>query len=85
VQGSILQAVQFIADIWRRISAKTVNNCFAHCDFKHSDLEMPDKANSENDVILEKYHIGSYEEFTCVDNSLQCYNEKEDCEDATVE
>jgi hypothetical protein len=24
-------------------------------------------------------------EFSCIDNSLQCYNENEDCEDATVE
>jgi hypothetical protein len=23
--------------------------------------------------------------FSCIDNSLQCYNENEDCEDATVE
>jgi uncharacterized membrane protein len=23
--------------------------------------------------------------FSCIDSSLQCYNENEDCEDATVE
>jgi hypothetical protein len=45
---------------------------------------MLDKADSENDVILEMHH-GNYEEFSCIDNSLQCYNENEDCEDAIVE
>jgi hypothetical protein len=31
------------------------------------------------------HHVVNYEEFSCIDNSLQCYNENEDCEDATVE
>jgi hypothetical protein len=29
--------------------------------------------------------VGNYEEFSCIDNSLQCYNENENCEDAIVE
>jgi hypothetical protein len=37
------------------------------------------------DVILEMHHVGNWEEFSCIDNSLQCYNENEDCNDATVE
>jgi hypothetical protein len=31
------------------------------------------------------HHVKNYEEFSCVDNSLQCYIENEDCEDAIVE
>jgi hypothetical protein len=31
------------------------------------------------------YHVGNYEQFSCIDNSLQCYKENEDCEDAIVE
>jgi hypothetical protein len=46
---------------------------------------MPDKDNSENDVILEMHHVENYEEFSCINNSLQSYNENEDCEDAIVE
>jgi hypothetical protein len=46
---------------------------------------MPNKANSENDVILEVRHIGNYKEFSCIYNSLQCNNENEDCEEAIVE
>jgi hypothetical protein len=34
---------------------------------------------------MEMHHVGNYEEFSCIDNSLQCYNENEDCEDAVVE
>jgi hypothetical protein len=46
---------------------------------------MLDKADSENYVILEMHHVRNYEEFSCIDNSLQCYNENGDCENATVE
>jgi hypothetical protein len=46
---------------------------------------MPNKADSENDIILEMYHVRNYEEFSCADNSLECYNENEDCEEAIVE
>jgi hypothetical protein len=49
---------------------QTTQNCFAHCGFKHSDLEMPNKADSENGVILEMHHVGNYEKFSCIDNSL---------------
>jgi hypothetical protein len=46
---------------------------------------MSNKTDCENDVILEMHHVGNYEEFSCIDNSLQCYNENEDCKVATVE
>jgi hypothetical protein len=31
------------------------------------------------------HHDGNYEEFSCIDNSLQCYNKDKDCEEAVVE
>jgi hypothetical protein len=46
---------------------------------------MPNKADSENGVILEMHYVGNYEEFSCIDNNIQCYYENEDCEEATVE
>jgi hypothetical protein len=46
---------------------------------------MSDKAESENDVILEMHHVGNYEEFSCIVKSLQCYDGNEDSEDGTVE
>jgi hypothetical protein len=68
----LLQAVRFIADIWPRVSTKTIQNCFAYCSFKLLDLEMLNKANSENYVILEMHYFGNYEEFSCMGNGLQC-------------
>jgi hypothetical protein len=59
--NDLSQAVQFIADNWQRVCTKNIQNCFTHCGFEHSDLEMSNKANSENDVILE---ISNYEEFS---------------------
>jgi hypothetical protein len=41
---------------------------------------MPNKADSENDVI----YI-NYKEISGINSSLQCYNENEDCEEAVVE
>jgi hypothetical protein len=29
--------------------------------------------------------VGNYEEFSCIDNSPQCYDENEDCEETIVE
>jgi hypothetical protein len=49
---------QLIAVSWQRVSTKTVQNCCAHCSFKHSDLQMLNTADSENDVTLEMHHIG---------------------------
>ncbi|XP_035207430.1 tigger transposable element-derived protein 6-like [Stegodyphus dumicola] len=37
---SILQAVTFVADSWRKVSSETIQNCFPHCGFKHLGLEM---------------------------------------------
>jgi hypothetical protein len=42
------------------------------------------KAGRGND-ILETCHVGNYEEFSCRDNSLQCFNENEDCEESVIE
>lgn len=51
----------------------------------NQDLEMPNKADSENYIVLEMYHVENYEEFSCSDSSRQCYNENEVCEEAIVE
>jgi hypothetical protein len=52
----------------------TIQNCFAHCCFKHSDLEMPSKVDSENGVMLEMHHFGNYKQFSFIDSSVQYYN-----------
>jgi hypothetical protein len=31
----LVQTAQFIADSWLRVSTKMIQNCFAHCGFKH--------------------------------------------------
>jgi hypothetical protein len=38
---------------------------------------------NEDGVILEIHHVGNYEGFSCIDSSLQCYNEN--CEEEIVE
>jgi hypothetical protein len=80
----VLQIVQFIADSCRSVSTETIENFFAHCAFKHSVLDTPNKADSEN-YILEIHQVGNYAEFSNIDYRLHCYNENEDCGEAVVE
>jgi hypothetical protein len=82
---NLLQALQFVANSWREISSKTIQNCFAHCGFKHSSLEIQNTTDIENEAIFDLQCVRNYEEFVCINNSLQCYNENEDCGDAVVE
>jgi hypothetical protein len=48
-----LQTVQFIADSWGTVDAKTNLSCCAHCNVNHSDLEIPNK-----DVRESRRHVG---------------------------
>jgi hypothetical protein len=54
----LLQASQFIANSWCGVSTETIQNCSAYCGFKHINLDMLNKADSEN-----LHHIGNSEEF----------------------
>jgi hypothetical protein len=82
---NLLQAVQFVADIWREIGSKTIQNWFSYCGLKHSGLEMPETAKSEYEAISEEQKLRNYEEFEGIDNNVVCYNENEDCENEIVE
>src|SRR5258705_12508150 len=44
-----------------------------------------DRYGSENDTSLELQHVRNYEEFACIDDRFQCYNENEDFLNAIVE
>jgi hypothetical protein len=46
---------------------------------------MPNESVGENDAIMEMHHIGNYKEFSCIDNSLPCYNKYESYEETVVE
>jgi hypothetical protein len=46
---------------------------------------MLNNADNENRFMLEIHHTGSHEDFSGIDNNLQCYNENEDCEGAAVD
>jgi hypothetical protein len=46
---------------------------------------MSTKANSGKGVLLEMHHVRNYEQVSCIDSSLQWYNENEDCVEAVVE
>jgi hypothetical protein len=72
---NLLQAVQFVADSWREIGSKTIQNCFYHCGLKHSGLETPETAKTEYEAISEVQKVRNYEEFEGIDNNVECYNE----------
>jgi hypothetical protein len=82
---NLFQAVQSVADSWREIGSKTIQNCFSHCGLKLSGLEMPETAKSEYEAISDMQKVRNYEEFESIDNNVECYNENENCEDEIVE
>jgi hypothetical protein len=82
---NLLQVVQFVADSWREIGSKTIQNCFSHCGLKHSGLGMPETAKGEYEAFSEVQKGRNYEEFEGIDNNVECYNANEDCEDEIVE
>jgi hypothetical protein len=82
---NLLQAVQSVADSWREIGSKTIQNCFSHCGLKHSGLGMPETAKSEYEAISEVQKVTNHEEFEGIDSNVECYNANEDCEDEIVE
>jgi len=68
---NILQAIQFVADSWRKVSSVTIQHCFAHCGFRPLiDLPIPPIVSIENDV-------GNGELFIKIDDGVQCFNENE--------
>jgi hypothetical protein len=73
-KGNLLQAVRFVADNWRGISSKTIQNCFSHCGLKHPRLEMPNTSGIENEATLELQRVRNHEAL-CSDNSPRCYNQ----------
>jgi hypothetical protein len=56
---NLLQAGQFVADSWREIGSKTIQNCFSHCGLKHSGLEMSETAKTEYETISEVQKLGT--------------------------
>ena len=47
---NLLQALQFIADSWRAVSPKTIQNSFRHCGFEQPELELDAHDNEDQGV-----------------------------------
>lgn len=58
---NLLQAVQSVADNWREIGSKTIQNCFAHYDLKHPRLEMANTSGNENEATLKLQRVRNHE------------------------
>ena len=81
---NLLQAVQFIADSWRAVSPKTIQNSFRHCDFEQPELEL-DAHDNEDQGVSEVQCVEDYEQFDSIDDTVSCYNENDHCEDDILE
>jgi hypothetical protein len=57
---NLLQAVQFVTDNSREISSKTIQNCFAHCGFKHPRSETPNTSGIGNESTSELQRVRNH-------------------------
>ncbi|KII70390.1 Tigger transposable element-derived protein 6 [Thelohanellus kitauei] len=73
---SLLQAIQFVADLWVAIKTTPIQNCFTNCGFKPLDFSEI-LSNEENEDML-PVPIINYEGFSAIDNNLPYYDNNED-------
>lgn len=69
---TLLQAIQFAADSWRKVSGTTCANCFPRCGFKAGTSEVVEE---EEELILQR--VSNHEEFSSIDDDLPCFNASE--------
>ncbi|KAL4121508.1 hypothetical protein QTP88_014006 [Uroleucon formosanum] len=80
---NILQAIQFVADSWRKVSSVTIQHCFAHCGFRPLiDLPIHPIISIENYVAQ---CVGNGELFIKIDDGVQYFNENENYDNILVE
>jgi hypothetical protein len=72
---NILQAIRFVADIWRKVLSITIHNYFAHCGFRPLiDLPIPLFVFIVKNIAQ---FVGNGELFLKIDDGMQCFNENE--------
>ena len=59
---NLLQAMQLIADSWRAVSIRTIQNSFRHCGLEQPELELNAHGN-ENQGVSELQCVENYEQF----------------------
>ncbi|KAL4090335.1 hypothetical protein QTP88_025194 [Uroleucon formosanum] len=80
---NILQAIQFVADSWRKVSSVTIQHCFTHCGFRPL-IDLP----IHPIISIESYVaqcVGNGELFIKIDDGVQYFNENENYDNIIVE
>ena len=74
---NVLQAIEFLADSWRDIENKTIQNCFSHCDF-----QVPDTSFDPSIINIEIMHnfdsVVNVDAFLAIDDNVICCDVDED-------
>ncbi|KAL4135374.1 hypothetical protein QTP88_006988 [Uroleucon formosanum] len=75
---NIQEAIQCVADSWRKVSFVTIQHCFAHCGFRPLiNLPIHPIISIENNVAQ---CVGNGELFIKIDDGVQCFNDNENYE-----
>jgi len=80
---SQLKAVQFVADIWRAIKTRTIQNSFKKYGF--TPIDSSEILRNEETEDMLQVPIANSDEFLTIGKNLPCHDDNEDCEDSIVE
>ncbi len=81
---NVLQAIQFVADSWRAVTTRTIQNCFARCGL-HLPAGIENVQAEEDEEVTIIQGVKNFEEFLSVDDELPCCDINENCEDEIIE
>lgn len=80
---SLLQAIQFVADSWRRVTSQTIINCFGRCGFKSQDFD--NVLSPAQQIPEELTRVSNFEEYANIDVQVPCCSEEDNLDDEIIE
>lgn len=77
---NVLQAIQYVADSWKVLIIRTIQNCFARYGLLSAETDNVPAEEEKEDVTIIIQDVKNFYEFLSVDDELPCYDINKNCE-----